>query len=296
MRGSWSHAAHPPPLQSRASRALPAVDTHPRARRAHRERHYDQNERLASLFRDRCGDARLHWYEDVVDRPDAWAKIMHQLGLWPTPDASRLRGTTLKNTTHVVHGALPIRSLVSNYDKVARVLRPTKSLSGCWCSFLRIELAVCETLASRQARPGPEQIQAVRSVNPHQFRTAPIYTIVAATIATSSTHRCTAQELSDSQELPAVTLRQAWQGMAALEEASSEEDAVAAALGSNDEACSIAAWYRRAQKRSPSRPSSCRCLQTSSPGSGTTAPASCRARNMVLASRRGPRTGTTTAS
>ena len=31
--------------------------------------------------------------------------------------------------------------------------------------------------------------------------------------------------------------------MAALEEASSEEDAVAAALGSNDEACSIAAWY-----------------------------------------------------
>ena len=31
--------------------------------------------------------------------------------------------------------------------------------------------------------------------------------------------------------------------MAALEEASSEDDAVAAALGSNDEACSIAAWY-----------------------------------------------------
>ena len=43
-----------------------------------------------------------------------------------TPDASRLRGTTLKNTTHVVHGALPVRSLISNYDKVARALRPTK--------------------------------------------------------------------------------------------------------------------------------------------------------------------------
>ena len=35
-------------------------------------------------------------------------------------------GTTLKNTTHVVHGALPVRSLISNYDKVARALRPTK--------------------------------------------------------------------------------------------------------------------------------------------------------------------------
>ena len=42
------------------------------------------------------------------------------------PDASRLRGTTLKNTTHVVHGDLPVRSLISNYDKVARALRPTK--------------------------------------------------------------------------------------------------------------------------------------------------------------------------
>ena len=82
--------------------------------------------RLASLFRDRCGDARLYWYEDVVDRPDAWATIMYQLGLWPAPDASRLRGTTLKNTTHVVHGALPVRRLISNYDKVARALRPTK--------------------------------------------------------------------------------------------------------------------------------------------------------------------------
>ena len=86
---------------------------------------YDQNERLASLFRDRCGDARLWWYEDVVDRPD-WAMIMYQLGIWPAPDASRLRGMTLTNTTHVVHGALPIRSLVSNYEKVARALRPTK--------------------------------------------------------------------------------------------------------------------------------------------------------------------------
>ena len=81
---------------------------------------------IASLFRDRCGDARLYWYEDVVDRPDAWATIMYQLGLWPAPDTSRLRGTTLKNTTHVVHGALPVRSLISNYDKVARALRPTK--------------------------------------------------------------------------------------------------------------------------------------------------------------------------
>ena len=87
---------------------------------------YDQNERLASLFRDRCGDARLHWYEDVVDRPEVWATIMYQLGLWPAPDASRLRGMTLTNTTHVVHGALPVRSLISNYDKVARALRPTK--------------------------------------------------------------------------------------------------------------------------------------------------------------------------
>ena len=48
------------------------------------------------------------------------------LALWPAPDTSRLRGTTLKNTTHVVHGALPVRSLISNYDKVARALRPTK--------------------------------------------------------------------------------------------------------------------------------------------------------------------------
>ena len=87
---------------------------------------HDQNERLASLFQDRCGDARLHWYEDVVDRPDAWATIMYQLGLWPAPDASRLRGMSLKNTTHVVHGALPVRSLISNFDKVARALRPTK--------------------------------------------------------------------------------------------------------------------------------------------------------------------------
>ena len=73
-----------------------------------------------------CRKKREYLYEDVVDRPEAWAKIMHQLGLWPTPDASRLRGTTLKNTTHVVHGALPVRSLISNYDKVARALRPTK--------------------------------------------------------------------------------------------------------------------------------------------------------------------------
>ena len=85
-----------------------------------------KNERLASLFRNRCGDARLHWYEEVVDRPEVWATIMYQLGLWPAPDASRLRKMTLKNTTHVVHGALPVRSLISNYDKVARALRPTK--------------------------------------------------------------------------------------------------------------------------------------------------------------------------
>ena len=88
---------------------------------------YDQNERLAALFRRHCGDgARLYWYEEVVDRPEAWANIMYQLGLWPAPDVSRLRGTTLKNTTHVVHGALPVRSLISNYEKVARALRPTK--------------------------------------------------------------------------------------------------------------------------------------------------------------------------
>ena len=90
---------------------------------------HDQNERLSTLFRRQCGDgasARLHWYEDVVDRPEAWAKIMYQLGLWPAPDASRLRRVTLKNTTHVVHGALPVRSLISNYDKVVRALRPTK--------------------------------------------------------------------------------------------------------------------------------------------------------------------------
>ena len=87
---------------------------------------HDQNERLSTLLRDRCGDARLHWYEDVVNRPDTWATIMYQLGIWPAPDASRLRGTTLKNTTHVVHGDLPVRSLISNYDKVARALRPTK--------------------------------------------------------------------------------------------------------------------------------------------------------------------------
>ena len=42
------------------------------------------------------------------------------------PSKAVLRGTTLKNTTHVVHGALPVRSLISNYDKVARALRPTK--------------------------------------------------------------------------------------------------------------------------------------------------------------------------
>mgnify|MGYP007125920718 FL=1 len=79
------------------------------------------------MFGRHCGDsARLYWYEDVVDRPEAWANIMYQLGLWPAPDASRLRGMTLTNTTHVVHGALPVRSLISNYDKVARALRPTK--------------------------------------------------------------------------------------------------------------------------------------------------------------------------
>ena len=81
-----------------------------------------------ALPRDQSDDGALLRpnYEDVVDRPEVWATIMYQLGLWPAPDASRLRGTTLKNTTHVVHGDLPVRSLISNYDKVARALRPTK--------------------------------------------------------------------------------------------------------------------------------------------------------------------------
>jgi len=122
MRGSASHAATAAAAAD-LRRFRPSIRIHGLVARLADE--YDQNERLASLFRDRCGDARLWWYEDVVDRPD-WATIMYQLGLWPAPDASRLRVTTLTNTTHVVHGALPIRSLISNYDKVARALRPTK--------------------------------------------------------------------------------------------------------------------------------------------------------------------------
>ena len=122
MRGSASHAATAAAAAD-LRRFRPSIRIHGLVARLADE--HDQNERLASLFRDRCGDARLWWYEDVVDRPD-WATIMYQLGLWPAPDASRLRVTTLTNTTHVVHGALPIRSLVSNYDKVARALRPTK--------------------------------------------------------------------------------------------------------------------------------------------------------------------------
>ena len=123
MRGSASHAATAAAAAD-LRRFRPSIRIHGLVARLTNE-HY-QNERLASLFRDRCGDVRLHWYEDVVDRPEEWATIMYQLGLWPAPDASRLRGMALKNTTHVVHGALPVRSLISNYDKVARALRPTK--------------------------------------------------------------------------------------------------------------------------------------------------------------------------
>ena len=122
-RPSASHAATAAAAAD-LRRFRPSIRIHGLVARLANE--HDQNERLASLFRDRCGDARLHWYEDVVDRPDLWATIMYQLGLWPAPDASRLRGMSLKNTTHVVHGALPVRSLISNYDKVARALRPTK--------------------------------------------------------------------------------------------------------------------------------------------------------------------------
>ena len=126
MRGSASHAATAAAAAD-LRRFRPSIRIHGLVARLANE--YDQNERLVSLFRRQCGDgasARLHWYEDVVGRPDVWATIMYQLGLWPAPDANRLRMMTLKNTTHVVHGALPVRSLISNYDKVARALRPTK--------------------------------------------------------------------------------------------------------------------------------------------------------------------------
>ena len=117
-------ASHAATAAADLRRFRPSIRIHGLVARLANE--HDQNERLSTLLRDRCGDARLHWYEDVVNRPDTWATIMYQLGIWPAPDASRLRGTTLKNTTHVVHGDLPVRSLISNYDKVARALRPTK--------------------------------------------------------------------------------------------------------------------------------------------------------------------------
>ena len=118
-------------------------------------------------------------------------------------------------------------------------------------AYLLFEVsASCETLASRQAALGGLSSTGRTLVNTHQQPLLPS-TQVAATIAAhlvgitatarSSAAACDSQELSCSQQSrcdrPGKT-------MAALEEeASSEEDAVAAALGSNDEACSIAAWY-----------------------------------------------------
>ena len=79
MRGSASHAATAAAAAD-LRRFRPSIRIHGLVARLANE--HDQNERLASLFRDRCGDARLYWYEDVVDRPEVWAKIMYQLGLW----------------------------------------------------------------------------------------------------------------------------------------------------------------------------------------------------------------------
>jgi LPS sulfotransferase NodH len=77
MRGSASHAATAAAAAD-LRRFRPSIRIHGLVARLANE--HDQNERLASLFRRQCGDARLHWYEDVVDRPD-WATIMYQLGL-----------------------------------------------------------------------------------------------------------------------------------------------------------------------------------------------------------------------